>query len=63
MPTVDIDAENAEKPVWILRGDAPPAPTLDQLSEPDAIITSLIGLPVALSRLMNMPERSGPEAA
>jgi hypothetical protein len=37
--------------VWLLRGDAPPAPTLDQLAEPDAVITSLVGLPTALSRL------------
>jgi polyol permease family/HAD superfamily hydrolase (TIGR01549 family) len=44
--------------VWVLRGDAPPAPTLNQLAEPDAVITSLIGLPVALSRLMHMPGHS-----
>ncbi len=44
--------------IWLLRGDAPPAPTLDQLAEPDAVVTSLIGLPVALSRLMNMPEHT-----
>ena len=43
--------------VWLLRGDAPPAPTLAQLSEPDAVITSLIGLPVALSRLSKSPEQ------
>ena len=42
--------------VWMLRGDAPPAPTLDQLAEPDAVITSLIGLPAALSRLMALEE-------
>jgi putative hydrolase of the HAD superfamily len=39
--------------VWILRGDAPPAPTLEQLGEPDAVVTSLIGVPTALSRLMS----------
>jgi polyol permease family len=39
--------------VWILRGDAPPAPTLEQLAEPDGVVTSLIGVPTALSRLMN----------
>jgi putative hydrolase of the HAD superfamily len=38
--------------VWILRGDAPPAPTLEQLAEPDAVVISLIGVPTALSRLM-----------
>jgi len=37
--------------VWLLRGDAPPAPTLDQLVEPDAVIISLVGLPMALARL------------
>ena len=40
--------------VWVLRGDAPPAPTLEQLSEPDAVVISLIGVPTALSRLMNI---------
>jgi polyol permease family/HAD superfamily hydrolase (TIGR01549 family) len=40
--------------VWILRGDAPPAPTLEQLGEPDAVVTSLIGVPMALSRLMSV---------
>lgn len=40
--------------IWILRGDAPPAPTLDQLGEPDAIVISLIGVPTALSRLISV---------
>ena len=44
--------------VWLLRGDAPPAPTLDQLVEPDAVIISLVGLPMALSRLMGGTELS-----
>lgn len=35
--------------VWLLRGEAPPAPTVDQLSEPDAVITSFSGLPSALA--------------
>jgi hypothetical protein len=39
------------KAIWLLRGDAPPAPTLEQLCEPDAVIISLNGLGVALSRL------------
>ncbi len=42
--------------VWVLRGDAPPAPTLNQLAEPNAVVTSLIGLPIALSRLMRLLE-------
>ncbi|WP_369368568.1 SpoIIE family protein phosphatase [Streptomyces sp. CG4] len=41
--------------VWMLRGEAPPAPTRSQLEEPDAVITSLTGLPTALARLTNSP--------
>ncbi|MBO3682087.1 SpoIIE family protein phosphatase [Streptomyces sp. NEAU-YJ-81] len=41
--------------VWMLRGEAPPAPTADQLAEPDAVITSLTGLPIVLARLSNRP--------
>ncbi|MGW3953110.1 HAD-IA family hydrolase [Streptomyces sp. NPDC004752] len=41
--------------VWMLRGEAPPAPTRSQLDEPDAVITSLTGLPMALARLTNRP--------
>ncbi len=41
--------------VWLLRGEVPPAPTLEQLDEPDAIITSLLGLPTALARLARAP--------
>ena len=37
--------------IWMLRGATTPAPTRAQLQEPDAVITSLIGLPVALGRL------------
>jgi FMN phosphatase YigB (HAD superfamily) len=37
--------------VWMLRGEAPPAPTAAQLDEPDAVITSLTGLPMALARI------------
>jgi polyol permease family/HAD superfamily hydrolase (TIGR01509 family) len=49
--------------VWLLRGDAPPAPTLEQLSEPEAVITSLIGLPTALSRLMQSDGSAARSAA
>jgi HAD superfamily hydrolase (TIGR01549 family) len=35
--------------VWLLRGEAPPAPTLEQLSEPTAVVTSFSGLPNALA--------------
>jgi len=37
--------------VWMLRGEAPPAPTAQQLDEPDAVITTLTGLPAVLARL------------
>jgi putative hydrolase of the HAD superfamily len=39
------------KAIWMLRGDAPPAPSVEQLCEPDAVIISLNGLGAALSRL------------
>jgi polyol permease family len=39
------------KAIWVLRGDAPPAPTVEQLCEPDAVVISLNGLGVVLSRL------------
>jgi HAD superfamily hydrolase (TIGR01549 family) len=45
--------------IWILRGDAPPAPTLEQLAEPDAIVISLIGVPAALARLMSVNAKAG----
>jgi HAD superfamily hydrolase (TIGR01509 family) len=52
---LDSDVRPAQRiglrTVWLLRGDAPPAPTTDQLLEPDAVIISLLGLPTALSRL------------
>jgi len=37
--------------VWLLRGEAPPAPTPEQLAEPDVAIRSLAELPDALERL------------
>ncbi|MGH9247429.1 MAG: aquaporin [Acidimicrobiales bacterium] len=35
--------------VWLLRGESPPCPTVEQLSEPDAIVTSFSGVPNALA--------------
>jgi putative hydrolase of the HAD superfamily len=35
--------------VWLLRGDVPPSPTVEQLSEPDAVVTSFSGVPSALA--------------
>jgi putative hydrolase of the HAD superfamily len=46
------------KTIWMLRGDAPPAPTREQLCEPDAVILSLNGLGVALARVTSEPEAS-----
>ena len=34
--------------VWLLRGEAPPSPTVEQLAEPDAIVTTFGGVPNAL---------------
>jgi putative hydrolase of the HAD superfamily len=36
--------------VWVLRGEAPPEPTPEQLAEPDAVIRSLDELAEALAR-------------
>ncbi|WP_052319004.1 HAD-IA family hydrolase [Streptomyces pluripotens] len=52
---LDADVRGARRAglraVWMLRGEAPPAPGRDDLAQADAVITSLSGLPVALSRL------------
>ena len=37
--------------VWVLRGEAPDAPTAGQLAEPDAAIPDLLELPAAIERL------------
>jgi MIP family channel proteins len=42
--------------VWMLRGEAPPAPTREQLSEPDAVVTNFLGLPTALAALSRSRE-------
>jgi len=34
--------------IWLLRGEAPPSPTVEQLAEPDALVTSFSGVPNAL---------------
>jgi len=57
---LDLDIRPAQqlgmRTIWLLRGEAPPAPTLQQLSEPDAVITSLTGLPTALARVARTKE-------
>lgn len=50
---LDTDVRGARavglRTVWLLRGEAPPAPTPAQLSEPDAVISSLLELPAVLA--------------
>lgn len=63
---LDTDVRPAQalgmRAVWILRGEAPPAPTDRQLSEPDAVITSLTGLPHVLERFARTRESDRPGA-
>lgn len=37
--------------VWVLRGEAPDEPTVDQLAEPDATVVDLTDLPATIERL------------
>lgn len=50
---LDTDVRGAHRvglrTVWVLRGEAPPAPTPAQRGEPDAVITSLSELPEVLT--------------
>ena len=52
---LDTDVRGAHRvglrTVWVLRGEAPPEPTLEQLEEPDAVVASLAELPAAMARL------------
>ena len=34
--------------IWLLRGEAPPSPTVEQIAEPDAVVTTFSGVPNAL---------------
>jgi MIP family channel proteins/HAD superfamily hydrolase (TIGR01509 family) len=42
--------------IWLLRGEAPSSPTVEQLSEPDAIVTSLADVPRTVA---GMASRAG----
>jgi putative hydrolase of the HAD superfamily len=57
---LDTDIRPAQRigirTIWLLRGEAPPAPTIEQLGEPDAVITSMTGLPIALVRVARTRE-------
>ncbi|MFL5664229.1 MAG: MIP family channel protein [Ktedonobacteraceae bacterium] len=59
---LDLDVRPAKqlgmRTVWLMRGEVPPAPTPEHLSEPDAVLTSLVGLPSVLARLTGT-ERTG----
>ena len=50
---LDTDVRGAHRvglrSVWVLRGEAPPEPTLAQRDEPDAVIANLAELPAVLS--------------
>ncbi|GAA4834565.1 HAD family hydrolase [Saccharopolyspora rosea] len=52
---LDTDVRGAHRvglrTVWVVRGEAPPAPTPEQLAEPDVAVRSLAELPEALDRL------------
>lgn len=52
---LDTDVRGAHRvglrTVWVVRGEAPPEPTPEQLAEPDAATFSLAELPAALNRL------------
>lgn len=52
---LDTDVRGAQRvglrTVWVLRGEAPPEPTAEQLDEPDESVSSLAELPAALDRL------------
>ncbi|GAA2781273.1 HAD family hydrolase [Saccharopolyspora taberi] len=52
---LDTDVRGARRvglrTVWVVRGEAPPEPTPEQLAEPDVAVFSLAELPDALDRL------------
>lgn len=52
---LDADVRPAKqlgmRTIWLLRGEAPSAPTVEQLSEPDAVITSLAQAPGVIAGL------------
>jgi MIP family channel proteins/HAD superfamily hydrolase (TIGR01509 family) len=52
---LDADVRPAKelglRTIWLLRGEAPSAPTIEQLSEPDAVITNLAQAPGVIAGL------------
>ena len=57
---LDTDVRGAHRvglrSVWVLRGEAPPEPTLAQRDEPDAVIANLAELPTVLSVMAGDPD-------
>jgi MIP family channel proteins len=45
MPTRQVGM----RAIWLLRGESPPSPTVEQLSHADAVVTSFSGVPHALA--------------
>jgi MIP family channel proteins len=45
--------------IWLLRGEAPPSPTIEQLTEPDAVVTSFSGVPNALAGMADVRVPAG----
>jgi putative hydrolase of the HAD superfamily len=48
--------------IWLLRGEAPPSPSVEQLTEPDAIVTTFSGVPNALVAISPSSRTSAPIA-
>lgn len=56
---LDNDVRGAQRvglrTVWILRGEAPPEPTAEQLAEPGIALSSMAEVPEALDRMQGIP--------
>ena len=52
---LDSDVRGAQRlgmrTIWVVRGEAPPDPTPEQLAEPDIAVFSLADVPAAVDRL------------
>ncbi len=63
---LDADVRPAKqlgmRTIWLLRGEAPSSPTVQQLSEPDAVITSLAQAPGVIAGLASQAAPTGAAA-
>ena len=61
---IDNDVRPAKeaglRTIWLLRGEAPPSPTVEQLAEPDAVVTTFSGVPNALVGISSRPLAGAP---